>query len=214
MIQIRVDLPQAKISGLRQNPSSPLRRKTMPKPAALSSLFRALPWITLCLGLAVTYLIQDYARTSARNAQEAEFSFRGDEIVRNISARLDHYEHILMGVAGLFAASNEVDSNEFRLYIDTLQLGGKFPGIQGVGFSRWIAPGDKARHEAAVRKEGLADYAIRPAGERAAYSSIVYLEPADWRNQRAIGYDMYSEAVRRAAMERARDENRPIIWWS
>ncbi|MFM7651959.1 MAG: diguanylate cyclase domain-containing protein, partial [Vulcanococcus sp.] len=33
---------------------------------------------------------------------------------------------------------------------------------------------------------------------------IEFLEPFDWRNQRAFGFDMYSEAVRRQVMERAR----------
>ncbi len=41
--------------------------------------------------------------------------------------------------------------------------------------------------------------------------SIVYLEPFDWRNQRAFGYDMWSERVRNAAMSRARDEGRVAI---
>src|SRR3546814_19605036 len=49
------------------------------------------------------------------------------------------------------------------------------------------------------------DYRIWPEGERAIYTSIIYLEPFDWRNQRAFGYDMFLAPVRRAAMERARD---------
>ncbi|WP_353850005.1 CHASE domain-containing protein [Accumulibacter sp.] len=55
----------------------------------------------------------------------------------------------------------------------------------------------------AIRADGFPEYALRPPGERRHYSSIVYLEPFDWRNQRAFGYDMYSEPVRQRAMERA-----------
>ncbi len=33
----------------------------------------------------------------------------------------------------------------------------------------------------------------------------MFLEPLDWRNRRAIGYDMFSDPTRRRAMERARD---------
>ena len=40
---------------------------------------------------------------------------------------------------------------------------------------------------------------------REIYSSIIYLEPFTKLNLRAFGYDMFSEPVRRAAMERARD---------
>lgn len=43
------------------------------------------------------------------------------------------------------------------------------------------------------------------AQQRDIYSAIVYLEPFDWRNQRAFGYDMYSEPTRRQAMAPARD---------
>lgn len=48
-------------------------------------------------------------------------------------------------------------------------------------------------------------YDIRPEGEREEYTAIVFLEPFDERNRKAFGYDMFSEQVRRSAMERARD---------
>ena len=43
------------------------------------------------------------------------------------------------------------------------------------------------------------------------YSSIIYIEPFKDRNLRAFGYDMLSEPVRRAAMERARDLDTAIL---
>ncbi len=52
---------------------------------------------------------------------------------------------------------------------------------------------------------------MQPPGSRAQYSSIVFLEPFDARNRRAFGYDMYSEPVRREAMERARDTGRAAL---
>jgi diguanylate cyclase (GGDEF)-like protein len=62
-----------------------------------------------------------------------------------------------------------------------------------------------------MRADGMPDYDIRPAGERDLYTSIIYLEPPNWRNQRALGFDMYSEPVRRAAMAQSRDEDRTSI---
>jgi two-component system cell cycle sensor histidine kinase/response regulator CckA len=40
---------------------------------------------------------------------------------------------------------------------------------------------------------------------RAFATSITHIEPFTGRNLRAFGFDMYSEPVRRAAMEAARD---------
>ncbi|MDD2924862.1 EAL domain-containing protein [Rhodoferax sp.] len=179
--------------------------------ATPASRFLFIPWIFLLLGLALTYVLQDGARTSARQALQGEFDFRVDEVIEKIENRLHRYEQVLEGAAGLFSASRQVHRQEFVEYVRALKLEGKYPGIQGVGFSRLVLPQERASHVASARAEGYPQYDIRPAGARDIYSSIVYLEPADWRNQRAIGYDMYSEPVRRAAMERSRDEDRTMI---
>ncbi len=172
---------------------------------------RLVPWFVLVLGFGLTYLLQDNARDAAEQTRRAEFDFRVKEILDTLQQRLQRYEQVLEGTVGLFAASRAVSRSEFATYVHGLRLGYKYPGIQGVGFSAWVPAGDKARHEASIRAEGFPGYAIHPSGERAAYSSIVYLEPFDWRNRRAFGYDMYSEPVRQVAMARARDQNMASI---
>ena len=52
---------------------------------------------------------------------------------------------------------------------------------------------------------------MHPEGERDLYTSIIYLEPFEGRNLRALGFDMYSESVRRQAMEQARDEDKATL---
>src|SRR5690606_4660819 len=88
---------------------------------------------------------------------------------------------------------------------------GQHPGLQGVGYALVIAPGELAVHEQRVRNEGFPGYSVHPAGPRDSYTSIVYLEPFDKRNQRAFGYDMFTEPIRRAAMEAARDSGEIAI---
>jgi len=83
----------------------------------------------------------------------------------------------------------------------------RHPGILGIGFSKWLTPEDKGASIRKIRSEGFPEYAIHPVGKRSVYTSIIYLEPFNKRNQRAFGYDMYSEPVRREAMDKARDEN-------
>ena len=75
----------------------------------------------------------------------------------------------------------------------------------------FLSPDQLAQHIQEIRSQGFPNYHITPAGERTAYSSIIYLEPFSGRNLRAFGYDMLSEPVRRAAMEQARDENIAVI---
>lgn len=173
---------------------------------ALSKRFQLIPWLFLLLGLVVTYVAQSGPREASRQALQSEFDHRANAVIENIVGRLQSYEQILQGASGLFAGSDSVSRNEFVEYVSSLKLDGKYPGIQGLGFSQLIQPNDLSRHVAAVRAEGLPDYDVRPAGPREFYTSIVYLEPSRRRNQRAIGYDMYADPVRQRAMAEARDE--------
>ncbi|NJK96071.1 MAG: hypothetical protein HC905_15225 [Bacteroidales bacterium] len=63
------------------------------------------------------------------------------------------------------------------------------------------------QHIEKIRSEGYSDYSIKPEFSREIYTSIIYLEPFTGRNLRAFGYDMFSEPIRRKAMELARDYN-------
>ncbi|MEB0019993.1 CHASE domain-containing protein, partial [Pseudomonas sp. RTB3] len=178
----------------------------MPNYEVLSNRLRFIPWVFLCLGLALTYALQDIPRESARQALHDEFDYRTNEIIENTNRRLQRYEQLMEGLSGLFATSLVVTRSEFARYVDALKLEGKYPGIQGLGFAPRVLPEDKSRHIADVRTEGRVDYTINPSGNRDLYTPVIYLEPFNWRNQRAIGYDMYSEPVRRAALDQSRDE--------
>jgi len=121
------------------------------------------------------------------------------------------YEQVMRGAQGLINASNYVTRTEFHDYVMTQDLSESYPGIQGIGFNILVPPSEMAHHTAAMKKNGFPDYAIRPAGARDIYTAIVYLEPANSMNQRAIGFDTFSEPVRRKAMEAARDSGKAAI---
>jgi len=170
-----------------------------------------LPWLVLVAGLAITYFIQQVALTAANSALEDNFAYQKREISLRIEHRLIAYQHVLLGARGLFSASESIEREEFHDYVSNLQLAKHYPGIQGVGFSLIVLPQDKAGLVEAIRQQGFPEYTMRPEGERDLYTAIVYLEPFADRNLRAFGYDMYSEAVRRVAMEAARDLDAPAI---
>jgi PAS domain S-box-containing protein len=123
----------------------------------------------------------------------------------DLTDRLRAYEQILRGGVSLHHTLRAVSRENWRDYVEYLYIAEKYPGLQGIGFAQVVAPDDLEAHVSALRAEGFPDYSVWPDGEREIYTSIVYLEPSDWRNQRAFGYDMFQDPVRRLAMERARD---------
>lgn len=141
-----------------------------------------------------------------RNEQKA-FDYQTKEYLRVIKNGLESQAHLLWNVAAFFEASDSVSKEEFKTFISHLDLKERFPGIQGIGYSMLIDSKDKQKHEHLYRTRNLASYSITPDYPRPLYTSIIYLEPSDTRNLRALGYDMYSEPVRRTAMQKACDLN-------
>jgi diguanylate cyclase (GGDEF)-like protein len=165
----------------------------------------------LAIGLGASAAAWHSARSDAQRDAQADFDFRVRELVNNIALRMQTYQQVLYGVQGLFASSDYVDRNEFRIYLAGQELNTHFPGIQGVGYMRFVPQDGLARHVAELRREGFPAYDVYPAGERTGYSPIVYLEPFSGTNLKAFGFDPWHDPVRRAALAQARDSGLPAM---
>jgi|GEM_PF-2025041 len=168
-------------------------------------------FLILIAGLMITFVICNTEGRSSENEKRAYFELRVRDVYLRIEKRINSYEQILRSVRGLFHASEHVNRDEFNLFFNALQLDENYPGIQGVGFSKIILRDELSKHIDSVRIEGFSEYKIWPEGSREIYTSIIYLEPFRDRNLRAFGYDMFSEPVRRQAMEISRDSNDAVL---
>lgn len=163
--------------------------------------------------LALSLSVWGWHTYSGLEEQGARHRFDGyvNEVSLRIRERLLGYEKVLQGALGFLASSDEVAREEWRTYVSYLRLDETYPGIQGVGFAQRVRPEELASHVEQVRAEGFPGYQVWPQGARDDYVPIVYLEPFSGRNLRAFGYDMYSEPIRRQAMQHARDTGKPAI---
>ncbi|WP_296701731.1 CHASE domain-containing protein [Thiocapsa sp. UBA6158] len=166
-----------------------------------------LAWTALGIGLVLTLLAAGYTKSDVDRVNHRELRLIGDELVALVETRLKADAQILRSVAAFFTGSSEVTREEWRSFVERSELHRNLPGIQGVGFSLLIPPDRLAEHERSIRTEGFPEYRVWPPGERALYSAVVYLEPFSGLNLRAFGYDILTEPVRRAAAERARDQD-------
>ncbi|MBI3479822.1 MAG: PAS domain S-box protein [Nitrosomonadales bacterium] len=161
----------------------------------------------LLAGLLTTGYFGYSAKSDIDLKVQRELASHCETVQLKIEGRLQTHRQVLLGGAALFDASAIVNRNEWRAYAERVEIDQHFNGIQGLGFSLLIAPNRLAQHISEIRRQGFPQYTVFPAGKREVYSSIIYLEPFKDRNLRAFGYDMYSDPVRRIAMEQARDEN-------
>jgi diguanylate cyclase (GGDEF)-like protein len=167
--------------------------------------------LVLITGFLAVYFLQQFALNELRSKQQNDFNYQAREILLRINQRLDAYAQILRGARGLYVASQNVERSEFHEFVSSLDLDKRYPGILGLGFSLIVRPDEMASHIASVRKEGFPAYTPHPQGKRELYTSIIYIEPFAGRNLRAFGYDMFSDQVRRTAMEQARDLDKSVM---
>ena len=173
---------------------------------------RALPILVFIVGLLASLTAALVLAQAERGRQQARFDGLADSAESAIQSRMLAQLTLLRGAAGFFNASDQVTREDFRRYVSRLRLEQNYPGVLGVGYAAYAS--DRAaldRITEAARADGQPDFTPRPPGERQGYSAIVYLEPMNRLNAAAIGFDMMSEATRRAAMLSARDQDMAVL---
>ena len=167
---------------------------------------RWFPLAVLLVGIALTLLATYYAARTIQLRTRAQFERSAMRARASILARFDVYETLLHGTAGFVAIENEITRDRFRSYVERLDIfQNSYPGIQGIGFAPRVAGPDKERLTASMSEQGEQHFHIWPESDHADFYPVVYVEPEVPRNEAGIGYDMFSEPVRREAMEHARD---------
>jgi len=172
---------------------------------------KALAVLALGLGLVVTAAVwtTESGRLAAR--RDAVILERAGAWAAQIRQRLVAYEIALRGGASLFAATDNPSRSQWRAYVSALALDSDYPGVQGVAFAARLAPEQVPVLERSVREEGFSEFRVWPAAQRQVESAIVYIEPLDAVNLRALGYDMASNEVRRQAMQASRDSGKAVL---
>ncbi|WP_176086374.1 CHASE domain-containing protein [Martelella sp. HB161492] len=142
----------------------------------------------------------------------AKFEAYADEAAARIVGRYKQHLSLLEGTKALFeATSGAINRTAFKTYVDGLDTEGRYDGIQGIGFARLIHAGNEGVVETEIKRNYGKDRKVWPETTDQDYRTpIVLLEPNDIRNDVALGYDMYSDPIRRAAMSAAFATDTPM----
>lgn len=163
-------------------------------------------WGTVTVSLALTFGVWVMASRAAEQEAIARFDSLTAEFSSEIEERLRISERFLRGGVALWNAKGQVTREDWSRYVGTLDLEEGFEGMQGFGFGRLIKAADVDAVVEETRAEGFGQFAItQEQTDGDILVPVYYIEPFDWRNRRAFGYDMYSNPVRREAFDKAID---------
>lgn len=164
----------------------------------------------LALGLVISVVAWNVSDERLTGETEVKFQHQVAHAAATLDRRIQDNVNLLIGLKGLFAASNQVDRDEFRRYLSGFNVPQRYSGVRLVAFARYFTQAERAAFENVVRRDtslaprGYPGFAIKPPGERDDYLVVTYIEPLTG-NEGAFGFDVYSENQRRPAVERARD---------
>lgn len=166
-------------------------------------------WITLALGLIVTFLFASYVHDSGKREEERRFREGTLDIIRKIRLRFARYENSLIQAKAFILSSNEVSPDEFHRYFESIELLERYPGLLGLGFIEKVSR-DSLETFIGEQRKHQKDYKIWPQSGEELRFPIKFIEPIEM-NQDAFGYDMFTDPERKEAMERAMYQDRAVM---
>jgi len=165
----------------------------------------------LLVGLALTGFFWHRAQTAAIADIQSDMQTQASDLTNRIERNLRANALMLMGFVGLFDASDQVTRNDFQHYFQVSRSVSKTQSFAGVACVEQVNAKDLAPHLTRLRQDGLPDYDVHPAGVRAVYTPIVYIQPLNDGNRRALGFDISTVPVAQAALMLARDTGQLVM---
>jgi diguanylate cyclase (GGDEF)-like protein/PAS domain S-box-containing protein len=160
-------------------------------------------WTILIVGAVLSLFTWRSLTLDVEYAARGSFNAVVAEARSAVDSRLRGYQIVLHGLQGLFHGSAEVDRRAFGRYIESLRPARGAGQVRAFSYARRVTPAQKKAYESGVRRV-YPQFLIKPPGERAEYMPIEFLEPFSG-NEAGLGVDIVADAVRRGAVERARD---------
>jgi two-component sensor histidine kinase len=172
---------------------------------------RAIPLVIFLALAAITALSVFAIESNARARERAQMR----EYAQGVAAALDRsgsgFTSYLRAGAALFSSVEEVSPATFDSFVRALKLNTEYSGAEGIGWIPVMEARDLPAFLARTRVSQPAYPDIFPAPKSATgrVAPIAMFAPATPTNRRALGYDMYSDAARAAAMAEAELTLRP-----
>jgi signal transduction histidine kinase len=168
-------------------------------------------FIVFAAFLAITFFSWSTAKNSIKTEQITALEQNNNLLASHVSESVNNYEDLLRGAAGFIESSNSVTREEWKSYVAAYEVNERYSGIQAIGYVENVSQDRKEEFVASMRLSWDQSYDIFPPSSAAIQIPIVYVEPENEKNSVAPGFDMYSEPIRQAAMDEARDSGKAVV---
>ena len=172
---------------------------------------RALPVAIFLLIAAITAVSVWAIERGDRASEQARLARTAEAISSALDRRGNTTSSYLRAGAALFSTVEGVPAPLFRRFVAELRLDADYRAAEGIGWAEHLTAGEVVPFEARLREEQIGFRGVTPYPPQDPENivPVTFLQPDTQRNRRALGYDMWSEPVRRIAMQEALRNARP-----
>ncbi|WP_005036820.1 CHASE domain-containing protein [Holophaga foetida] len=161
-------------------------------------------WV-LCLGGMLTLVAVLIVGSAQLHRGRTRFEMASRDAEEHLRDRLRLCEDLLLAVQGHIQASGGVNRYSFRVFLESMEIKSRFPGLLGVAYGVPLAPaGAEAVQRRLQMEHGRSDLRIHP-GTGYGDDAIVLFEEPELPNIRALGFNSASAPDQRVSLLAARD---------
>ena len=168
--------------------------------------------VAIFLLIAAITVLSVFAIERGEDARAAvQLRARATAISSALERRANASSAYLRAGAALLATLDDVPAPRFRRFVSELRLDADYRGAEGIGWAPVVYPDEVAAYDAQMAADAPGRVRLHPLldGSQPYAVPVTYLEPDTERNRRALGFDMFSDPVRRVAMIAAERTARP-----
>ncbi len=160
------------------------------------------PWVLLLASLLLSTWIWHRVSRSEKSRGQQKFVYLAEEIRHRFVTMLTGHERLMLSCAALFSASEKVTPDEWQAFAGNLRIAEYYPGVRAIGFAP-VCRLDELPVQLENFLPGRHDFRIWPEGNRELVAPVIHITPMNDELSKVIGFDLYSEPVRKAALDRA-----------
>lgn len=160
----------------------------------------ALALAVLIAALLLVIMSWRSARDREMRSAREQFTSYTTELSELLRLRMAQYELVTRGGVSLFASVARPTPQQWRGYVEGMEIEHRFPAVIGLGFAGYVSSARLGDLQLEWRDSGYGLLNLRPRGVRAEYGPVLYLEPRRPENVAAVGFDMLADPVRQHAM--------------
>jgi signal transduction histidine kinase len=145
----------------------------------------------------------------ARNTVREEINQAVSDYIKetedNMNERLNIFEVTIRAGLGLVSGNQNVSQSQWQQFIQKSTVLERYPTARSINYAKVIPASNLAAFITDAKPKTTPEYHVYPEASKNTYVPILFLNPLNADNQKFFGFDISSDPIRKAGLEKARD---------